>query len=132
MLFRSDSCARLGIPALTLYAFSVENWKRPKTERDVLWELLRKYLKKELPEIHGNNIRFRIIGRPSELPAAVQRDLEEAVRKTSRNSGMVLTVALNYGARAELVDAFNAILDDVRGNGVHDFQVTEEDRKSVV
>ncbi len=121
-----DTCARLGIPALTLYAFSVENWKRPKSERDILWRLLREYLKKELPEIHRNNIRFQIIGRPAELPASVQQDLNDAIAKTAVNTGLTLTVALNYGARAELVDAFNSILDGVRHNGVHDFRVDEE------
>ena len=120
-----EACTRLGLPALTLYAFSMENWKRPKSERDVLWSLLREYLRRELPVIHRNNVRFRIIGRPQQLPQAVQEDLNAAVRKTTANTGMVLTVALNYGARAELVDAFNAILDRVRYNGVHDFRVDE-------
>jgi undecaprenyl diphosphate synthase len=107
-----ESCTRLGVPALTLYAFSVENWKRPKTERDVLWRLLREYLRRELPEIHANNVRFQTIGRPEQLPQAVQDDLQDAIRKTSENTGMVMTVALNYGARAELVDAFNKLLKD--------------------
>ena len=121
-----ESCTRLGIPALTLYAFSVENWKRPKTERDVLWRLLREYLRRELPEIHANNVRFQTIGRPEQLPNAVQEDIRGAIEKTAGNTGMVLTVALNYGARAELVDAFNSILERIQKNGA-DFRVTEED-----
>ncbi len=121
-----ETCTRLGVPALTLYAFSIENWKRPKSEVDVLWRLLRTYLRRELPELLQNNVRFRTIGRPHQLPREVQEDLCAATRKTAGNTGMVLTVALNYGARAELVDAFNAILDRVRNNGIHDFRVDEE------
>jgi len=109
--------ARLGLHALTLYAFSVENWKRPKPERETLWKLLHQYLKKELPALQRNNIRFQAIGRLHELPALVQADIASAVALTCRNTGLLLTVALNYGARAELVDAFNAILDRVGGNG---------------
>ncbi len=121
-----ETCTRLGVPALTLYAFSTENWKRPKSERDVLWRLLRQYLRRELPDLHRNNVVFRTIGRPDQLPPAVQEDLRAATRKTAGNSGMVLTVALNYSARAELVDAFNTILDRVRNNGIHDFTLDEE------
>jgi undecaprenyl diphosphate synthase len=121
-----ESCTRLGIPALTLYAFSVENWKRPKTERDVLWRLLREYLRRELPEIHANNVRFQTIGRPEQLPVEVQDDIRGAIETTAGNTGMVLTVALNYGARAELVDAFNSILER-RANSGSSERVTEEE-----
>ena len=112
-----ESCARLGIEALTLYAFSMENWRRPQAEVEFLMRLLREYLRKELPVIHENNIRLLVIGRGSQLPAAVQRDLDEAMKLTAPNTGMKLIVALNYGGRAELVDAFNAILDKMRQNG---------------
>src|SRR5580700_3444338 len=117
-----ETCARLGIPALTLYAFSMENWRRPKAEIDFLMRLLRQYLRKELPVIHRNNIRLQIIGRTDQLPQEVQADMAKGVALTAANSGMALTVALNYGGRAELVDAFNAILDHFRkkasnGNG---------------
>ncbi|HEV3220557.1 MAG TPA: isoprenyl transferase [Candidatus Acidoferrales bacterium] len=112
-----ESCARLGIQALTLYAFSMENWRRPKTEIDFLMRLLREYLRKELPEIHRNNIRLIVIGRLDHLPEAVRKDVQDAMDFTAKNSGMKLTVALNYGGRAELVDAFNSILDHVRNNG---------------
>ncbi len=112
-----ESCARLGIQALTLYAFSLENWRRPKTEIDFLMRLLREYLRKELPEIHRNNIRLIVIGRLDHLPEAVRKDVQEAMDFTAKNSGMKLTVALNYGGRAELVDAFNSILDHVGNNG---------------
>jgi undecaprenyl diphosphate synthase len=111
--------ARLHIPALTLYAFSLENWRRPKAEIDFLMRLLREYLRKELPVIHRNNIRLQIIGRSDQLPKAVLEDIERGVAHTAGNTGMRLNVALNYGGRAELVDAFNAILHGVRHNGVH-------------
>lgn len=105
-----ETCARLKIEALTLYAFSVENWRRPKTEIDFLMQLLREYLKKEMPLLQKNEIRMRFLGRIYELPAAVQKDVREAEEKTAGNKGMVLCVALNYGGRAEIVDAMNAVL----------------------
>jgi undecaprenyl diphosphate synthase len=121
-----ETCARLHIPALTLYAFSMENWRRPKAEIDFLMRLLREYLRKELPVIHRNNIRFMVIGRPDQLPEAVRTDVERAMQQTAGNSGMQLAVALNYGGRAELVDAFNRILDRVRSNGLANARVDEE------
>jgi len=121
-----ETCARLKISALTLYAFSLENWRRPKAEIDFLMRLLREYLRKELPVIHKNNIRLLVIGRPEQLPGEVQRDVEQAMRLTAPNTGMKLAVALNYGGRAELVDAFNAILDRVRYNGISNLRVDEQ------
>jgi len=121
-----ETCARLKIPALTLYAFSMENWRRPKAEIDFLMRLLREYLRKELPVIHRNNIRLLVIGRPDQLPAAVRADVMRAMEQTAENSGMKLAVALNYGGRAELVDAFNRILDRVRNNGLANARVDEE------
>ncbi len=121
-----ETCAKLHIPALTLYAFSLENWRRPKAEIDFLMRLLRDYLRKELPVIHKNNIRLLVIGRPDQLPAGVRKDIEAAMETTARNTGMKLVVALNYGGRAELVDAFNAILDRVRDNGLSTYQIDEQ------
>ena len=112
-----ETCARLHVSALTLYAFSMENWRRPKAEIDFLMRLLREYLRKELPVIHSNNIRLLVIGRTDQLPDAVRSDVERAMEQTAANSGMKLAVALNYGGRAELVDAFNRILDTVRSSG---------------
>ncbi len=114
-----ETCARLHLSALTLYAFSVENWRRPKTEINFLMRLLREYLQKELPVIHENNIRLLVIGRSAELPAEVQLDLANAMSLTADNTGMKLVVALNYGARAELVDAFNSLLDRVRSTATN-------------
>ncbi|HJY86948.1 MAG TPA: isoprenyl transferase [Candidatus Acidoferrales bacterium] len=121
-----ETCARLRISALTLYAFSLENWRRPKAEIDFLMRLLREYLRKELPTIHENNIRLLVIGRQEQLPAGVQQDVERAMLLTAGNTGMRLAVALNYGGRAELVDAFNAILDRVRHNGLATHRVDEQ------
>ena len=120
-----ETCARLKIEALTLYAFSVENWRRPKTEIDFLMQLLREYLKKEMPLLQKNEIRMRFLGRIDELAPAVQRDVREAMEKTAGNKGMVLCVAVNYGGRAEIVDAMNAILGERQGNGASP-RITEE------
>jgi undecaprenyl diphosphate synthase len=120
-----ETCARLKIEALTLYAFSVENWRRPKTEIDFLMALLREYLRKEMPLIQKNEIRMRFLGRMDELPAGVQNDVRDAMEKTAGNKGMVLCVALNYGGRAEIVDAMNAILSERNGHGTPT-KVTEE------
>jgi undecaprenyl diphosphate synthase len=120
-----ETCARLKIEALTLYAFSVENWRRPKTETDFLMQLLREYLRQEMPLIQRNNIRMRFLGRIDDLPEAVQRDTRGAEMETAKNTGMVLCVALNYGGRAEIVDAVNEILREKNAKGVD--RVTEEE-----
>ena len=112
-----DTCARLGVRALTLYAFSTENWKRPRAEVHTLWRLLRLYLRRELPEMHRNAIRITAMGRLDELPPIVRRELDTAGEQTAANTGMRLTVALNYSGRTELVDAVNAILDGARLRG---------------
>jgi undecaprenyl diphosphate synthase len=112
-----EGCARLGVPYLTLYAFSVENWKRPEAEVSMLMSLLREYLKKEIPEMNEQNIRLGVIGRIHELPKAVQDDLKMAVSATERNTGLRLTLALNYGGRAELVDAIRSLTHHPLDNG---------------
>jgi undecaprenyl diphosphate synthase len=112
-----ECCARLGIRALTLYAFSVENWKRPRNEVETLWRLLRVYLRRELPKLLENGIRLQAIGRVDGLPYPVRRDLDDAILRTSGSRGLVVNLAINYGGRAELVDAVNRILDKARLNG---------------
>ena len=114
------------LPCLTLYAFSRENWSRPQAEVEFLMRLLREYLKRELPTIHKNNIRLTVIGRGAGLPEGVRKDLDHAMQLTSGNTGMNLVVALNYGARAELVDAFNAMLEQARRNGESEYRADEE------
>ena len=122
-----ETCARLNIEALTLYAFSVENWRRPKVETDFLMQLLREYIRKEMPLIQRNNIRMRFLGRIDELPAAVQKDVRDATERTAANTGMFLCIALNYGGRAEIVDAMNAILEQRRlRNGSNGHEVGNE------
>src|SRR5215470_5887899 len=100
-----ETSARLGIDVLTLYAFSVENWKRPRAEVNTLMMLLKRYIRIELSTLLKNNIKFRVIGRPEELAADVQHELEIGVRQTAANTGMQFNIALNYGGRAEIVDA---------------------------
>jgi undecaprenyl diphosphate synthase len=112
-----EACARLGVPFLTLYAFSIENWKRPHTEIKLLMGLLREYLKKEIDELNRQNIRLGVIGRIAELPKPVLKDLENALARTRQNTGLRLTLALNYGARAEMVDAARALVERVKHNG---------------
>src|ERR687886_1217514 len=100
-----DTGARLGLKALTLYAFSTENWKRPRLEVDALMRMLKRYLRLELDEIHRQNIRFQPIGRIEGLRESVRRELLRAVERTARNTGMVLSVAPHYGGRAETGDS---------------------------
>src|SRR5713226_1872053 len=105
-----DTGARLGLGALTLYAFSTENWKRPRYEVDALMRMLRKYLRLELDEINRQNIRFQTIGRIEALAPTVRNEIARASERTAANTGMVLSVALNYGGRAEIVDACRAAM----------------------
>jgi undecaprenyl diphosphate synthase len=112
-----ETCARLGVKVLTLYAFSVENWKRPRAEVETLWRLLRFYLRQELPDLQKNNIRLQAIGRLDALPPQVRRELDSAVDATSSNRGLLVNLAINYGGRAEIVDAVNSILEVARLDG---------------
>src|SRR5215203_3986861 len=100
-----EASARLGIEALTLYVFSVENWKRPRAEVGTLMMLLKRYLRQELGTLIENNLRFLVIGRLDDLEPELQTELDAAMRRTADNTGMRLNVALNYGGRAEIVDA---------------------------
>jgi undecaprenyl diphosphate synthase len=122
-----ETCARLGLKALTLYAFSAENWKRPRAEVETLWRLLRIYLGSELPEMMRHDIRFGAIGRLDVLPGFVRAELDEVIRRTGRNRGLLLNLAINYSGRAEIVDAVKALLEDVRrGHGEIDAQINED------
>jgi undecaprenyl diphosphate synthase len=122
-----DTGARLGLGALTLYAFSTENWKRPRLEVDALMRMLKRYLRLELEEIHRQNIRFQPIGRIEGLRDSVRRELERSVERTAGNTGMVLSVALNYGGRAEIVDAVRAAARALAAAGRSAEEVTEEE-----
>ncbi len=122
-----ETCARMGIRALTLYAFSIENWKRPRSEVETLWNLLHTYLRRELPKLLENNIRVRAIGRLAALPKQVLRDLQEAMDETSANTGLHVNLAINYSGRAEIADAVNALIEEARKQGrVDGLRVDEE------
>jgi len=109
-----ETAARTGLGALTLYAFSVENWKRPAAEIDALMELLKEYLGRELPTLLRHSIRFTAIGRLEGLPEDVQSDIRDATMATAGNTGMRFVIALNYGGRSELVDAMHGAMGDIR------------------
>ena len=121
-----ETSARLGLRVLTLYAFSVENWKRPKTEVDTLMHLLSEYLHKELRTLMQNNIRFHVIGRWQELVEEVAQDLQWGMTETSGNTGLLFNIALNYGGRTELVDAFRKLYQKVRESHQNPESITEE------
>jgi undecaprenyl diphosphate synthase len=119
------SCAKLGIKNLTLYAFSTENWNRPKLEVDILMNLLIKSLKNELETLQKNKIRLNSIGNTSLLPKSAQKELLEVINKTKDNHHMTLTLALSYGAREELVSAIKKISDKVKNNIISSEDIDE-------
>jgi undecaprenyl diphosphate synthase len=122
-----ETCARLGIRALTLYAFSMENWKRPRQEVETLWRLLRIYLRREFPNLMKHRIRLTALGRLDGLPAEARRDLNEVVEATSHNRGLRVNLAINYGGRSEIVDAVNAIIEEARQKGrLSSLRITEQ------
>lgn len=111
-----ETCARIGVENLTLYAFSTENWNRPKMEVDTLMRLLVSSLKKEIKSLHKNNIKLNCIGNLELLPDNVKNELFEAIDKTKNNSRMTLTIALSYGSREEIVNAVKTISEKVKNN----------------
>jgi undecaprenyl diphosphate synthase len=121
-----EASAQLGLRALTLYAFSVENWKRPRHEVEGLWRLLRYYLRREVPELMRNNIRLEVIGRMASLPRQVQQELLAAMARTGHNTGMRLNLAINYGGRTEILDAVNTLIAKSRHAGTLDTLVVDE------
>ena len=123
-----ETSARLGLKVLTLYAFSVENWKRPVSEVNTLMRLLREYIHKELKTLQKNNIRFNVIGRWQELAPAVVKDLVWGMKETARNTGLLFNIALNYGGRTEIVDAVRKIYSEFIGSGLNHRpeEITEE------
>jgi len=120
------TCRELGIAFLTLYAFSTENWQRPKAEVDGLMRLLRKFLKAELPEMLQNNVRLQVIGRVETLPADVREDLQQAMSATRANTALQLNLALSYGGRDEITRAARALADEVRSGAIRLEDITEE------
>jgi undecaprenyl diphosphate synthase len=108
-----ETSARLGLQVLTLYAFSVENWKRPQSEVTTLMGLLKRYLRIELDTLLRNNIRFQVIGRMHELPDDVQEELRRGMERTADRTGLLFNIALNYGGRTEITDAVRRLATDV-------------------
>ena len=117
-----ETAARLGLGVLTLYAFSVENWKRPASEVSTLMRLLKRYLRSELDTLLTNDIRFRVIGRIEELSPDVQDELRAAIERTAASKGMLFNIALNYGGRAEIVDAARRVIE----SGIRPEELDEE------
>ncbi|MBI4850679.1 MAG: isoprenyl transferase [Acidobacteria bacterium] len=122
-----ETAARLKLKALTLYAFSVENWKRPHLEVVTLMSLLKEFLRSELAEIKRNNIRFTTSGRIEELDRSIQKEIAFAKQQTESNTGMVLNIALNYGGRNEIVDAFRQLCSDYQRTGRNPAEISENE-----
>jgi undecaprenyl diphosphate synthase len=112
-----ETAARLGLEVLTLYAFSIENWKRPETEVTTLMGLLKHYLRSEMDTLLRNDIRFRVVGRPQELAPDIRDELARAVARTEGNHGLQFNIALNYGGRAEITDAVRRLVADSARDG---------------
>ena len=120
------TAGELGIKYLTLYAFSVENWNRPKDEVDALMKYLVHYLKSETPELNKNNVRLEIIGQVYSLPEAVQEHLKKSVTTLSKNNGLTLIMALSYGGRTEIVDAVRDIAQKAKAGELDPADITEQ------
>jgi undecaprenyl diphosphate synthase len=122
-----QACVDLEIPALTLYTFSTENWKRPATEVNALMRLITRNLADELPSMKSNNIRVRHVGRREGLPDYLLRQIDDSIAQTQANSGLTLSLALNYGGRAEIADAFRALMLQVQSGKINAEDVSEAD-----
>jgi len=120
-----QECVTLGIRALTLYTFSTENWKRPSAEVAALMRLIKRNLSQELPDMCANNIQVRHIGRRDGLPPYLLRQLDRSIEETKDNTGLVLNLALNYGGRAEIADAFHTLLREVQSGELRAEDVDE-------
>jgi undecaprenyl diphosphate synthase len=122
----TTECARMGVASLTLYAFSVENWKRPSTEVRFLMKLLAEFLVKERPTLMENGVRLRAIGRLADLPAPALAALRKTEALTARNTGMLLRLALSYGSRAEIADALKRVAEAARDGALDPADIDEE------
>ncbi|HHU31992.1 MAG TPA: isoprenyl transferase [Clostridia bacterium] len=121
-----EICCELGISILTVYAFSTENWKRPQEEVDTLMNLLTQYLQNEINELHRKNIKINPIGRLDQLPESARKELERAADLTKNNNRLILNLALNYGGRAEIVDAVKVISKKIAAGTLSPAMITEE------
>lgn len=121
-----ESCRELGIKYLTLYAFSTENWNRPKLEVTFLMNLLSSAIKKEIKELHENNVRFNIIGNLDKLPSSARKELQKAIELTKNNTGSVLTLALSYGSKEEILHAVKNIANLYKEGEITEDEITED------
>src|SRR6266513_2306306 len=119
------AAGEVGIKYLTLYAFSVENWNRPKDEVDTLMKYLERYLRSETPELDRNNVRLEVIGQIYRLPDSVQKELKKSIATLSKNNGLTVVMALSYGARTEIVDALRAIAEKVEKGKLDPAEINE-------
>ncbi len=120
------TCSKLEIKILTVYAFSTENWKRPKDEVGVLMDLLIEYLRKELQELHENKVVIRSMGKMSDLPLRAQKEIAQAIKRTRDNTGLIFNIALNYGGRAEIIDAVKSISKEVLSGKIRIEEIDEQ------
>jgi undecaprenyl diphosphate synthase len=119
-------CIELGVEYLTLYAFSTENWKRPKAEIAALMALLERFLKKELPELMAQNIRLQTIGRIQDLPGSCRRELDRVIQATANNTAMTLILALSYSSRTEILEAVKSLVKEARAGMLQEEAITPE------
>src|SRR5262245_8197107 len=122
----TEECARLKIEQLTLYCLSSENWKRPQTEINFLMHLLERYMIEERSTIMGNNVRVRMLGRRSDIPEQVLRELDQTVEMSRSNTGLRLNLAINYGGRAEIVDAAQTIVGQIQAGELQPADICEQ------
>jgi undecaprenyl diphosphate synthase len=120
------TCGEMGVQYLTLYAFSTENWKRPRTEVAALMKLLERFLRKEAPELMEQNVRLQAIGRLTDLPDACQRELHRVIELTSTNTGTTLVLALSYSGRTEIIDAVRSIAQAVKQGHLDEAMIDPE------
>ena len=121
-----EGCGELGVKFLTLYAFSQENWQRPRAETTALMMLLQKFLSDTTPELTEKNVRLRAIGRLRELPAGCQNQLRKSIEQTARNTGLTLILALSYGARTEMIDAIRSVVREVAAGRLDEAAIDPE------
>lgn len=120
------TAGEIGIKYLTLYAFSVENWNRPKAEVDTLMKYLERYLRSETPELDRNNVRLEVIGQIYRLPESVQKELKKSMATLTKNNGLTVVMALSYGGRTEIVDAVRSIAEKVEKGKLDPAEINEE------
>lgn len=122
----AEYCSKIGVKALTLYSFSTENWKRPKEEVNTLMNLLSSQLKAKSNKLSENNMRFNVIGRTNELPEKLQKEIKKTIEQTKNNDGMILTLAINYGGRQEILDSIKMLFEKAKNEGFSIEDINEE------